>query len=241
MTTTGNTEYQDGMDYLKTQNEITVIDIPEQTREAKKEEKKRKHVNIFKQFFILKVYITAVVAYFSYLALNIIYSIFIQVVFSDEKIDSTNQQELESELKSKEVSLIIIVCVIGPIIEEFIFRGIIFKLINWFGKEVQKKFNVIGIIIRILAFVISSFIFAFGHFAFSFETLSKEIKSFPIYFMMGIIFALAYDHDGYILASILTHIITNTISVLILFYVIPQEKVAYIVLHNVARNCILGY
>jgi len=51
---------------------------------------------------------------------------------------------------------------------------------------------------------------------FSFEVLTKEIRSFPNYFIMGLFLAYAYNRDGYILASVLMHVINNTIAVILI-------------------------
>jgi len=222
---TNNTENQNDMDFLKAQNKITIIDIPEQVRkadkaeEAKKAERERinKHI-IFYQFTKRRVYTTALKAYLMYLACNICYAL----IFNRKSENSTNQEEIEDQFKkplsdSVLAYYIIVICILGPLIEEFIFRSFIFKLINWVGKKVQKKVKVIGIIIRILAFLISSFLFAFSHFSFSFEILTKEIRTFPSYFLMGLFFAYAYNRDGYILASVFTHMLNNVIATLCIY------------------------
>jgi len=61
------------MEFLKTQEDnVVVIDVSEQQKEveASEPENKKKHVNIFKQFLIPRVYITAVVAYIIYFVCN---------------------------------------------------------------------------------------------------------------------------------------------------------------------------
>ncbi|ORX60023.1 Abi-domain-containing protein [Piromyces finnis] len=147
-------------------------------------------------------------------------------------MESTNQKEIEQQLKENTIGIIISTCIIAPFIEEFIFRSVIFKIINWAGKKVQKNKKFIGIVIRILAFLISSFLFAFGHYNFDFKVLASEILSFSSYFFMGIALALAYDHDGYILASIFTHMLNNIIAVLIILYIDDDITNGSIIIKN---------
>ncbi|OUM57325.1 hypothetical protein PIROE2DRAFT_17731 [Piromyces sp. E2] len=198
-----------------TQNEMYFIDIPGQIPEPEiptKEEDKKRHINIFKQFLIPRVYKTAIIAFMIFFVINYVYDVTVVMVFGNTLQSSSNQQAVDTFLKSPSIKKMIYFCVIGPVIEEFIFRSIIFKVLHWIGKKVQEKNKFFGITIRILAFFISSFIFAFAHFNFNFKILRKERFNFPPYFMMGIIFAITYDLDGYLLASILTHVINNTVS-----------------------------
>jgi len=222
-----NKEEQNDMDFLKAQNNITIIDIPEQVKEADKAEEARiaererinKHI-IFYQFSKKRVYTTAIMAYLMSLAFKLVYTIIDNIIFDDKIENNSNQESIEGNLKKSGFVLaleIIDICIYAPLVEEFIFRSFIFKLINYGGKKVQKKVKVIGIIIRILAFLISSFIFAFAHFGYSFEVLANEIRTFPVYFIMGLLLAYAYNRDGYILASVLMHALNNAVAVLLIF------------------------
>jgi len=225
-------EEENGMEILRTQNEnVTVVDIPEPTQEANKtkEKDKNKHVPIYKQFFIKRVYTTAILAFFLYWIGNIAYRYMANLLFGGSDDNSTNQKLLVEKLTEIKTFYIIYVCVIAPIIEEFIFRSIIFKIINWIGKMVQKQNRVFGIIIRILAFLISSFIFAFGHFGFKFKILAAEILTFPPYFIMGLALAFAYNRDNYLLSSIFTHMINNILATLVIF-LIPKDDLGSIYL-----------
>jgi len=211
---------ENGMDYLRNQNEVAIIDIPEQLKETI-EKKSNKHVYIHKQFLIPRVYTTALLTYVVFFILNIACNIILNAIFGvADDYTSTNQDKLENNLTSKNKGTkffyIFYTCIGAPILEEFVFRSIIFKVINWSGKKVQEKLKFIGIIIRILAFLISSFLFAFAHFGLSFDVLIKEIRTFPSYFLMGLAFAFAYNRDNYILASILTHMLNNTVSTVLI-------------------------
>lgn len=76
---------------------------------------------------------------------------------------------------NKNIVLYITFLILSLIIDEFIFRGFIIKIINWKGKNVQEKdAKSIGIFIRILAFLISNFLFALSNFRFNFSPLSQR-------------------------------------------------------------------
>jgi membrane protease YdiL (CAAX protease family) len=89
-------------------------------------------------------------------------------------------------------------CIIAPILEEIIFRGIIFGLFA--------KIN------RILAYIVSSLAFALLHMDFSAHWIS-EAFGFAIYFLSALIFAFAYEKKG-ITASVPAHATNNIISFL---------------------------
>jgi len=214
-------------EFLKTQNEVTVIDIQDQA-ERTVEKNKYKHVYIHKQFLIPRVYTTAIMVYVIFIVCNIACNYILDAIFGPvEDNTSTNQDKLVEGLtgsKSVMIFFIVYTCIIAPLLEEFIFRSIIFKIINWAGKKVQEKQKFIGIIIRILAFLISSFLFAFAHFDLSFDVLIKEIRTFPSYFLMGLAFAFAYNRDNYLLASILTHSLNNIIANIAIFFLYSNSK-----------------
>jgi len=179
----------------------TVIDIPNENEERSpsKNKKEREHVNFFKQFLLPRVYITAVISVIVILAINIANGIILENIFNITT--NSNEEGLDELQKQNEIVMNIFICIIGPIFEELIFRRLIF----WF----IKKYSLV------LAYLISSFLFAFAHFDFNFSILISEIYFLPIYFIMGVGFAYTYDYDGYILASMLSHIFHNSIAVLI--------------------------
>ncbi|KAL6613270.1 Abi-domain-containing protein [Neocallimastix californiae] len=173
-----------------------VIDIPKENEEKRpsKDKKEREHVNFFKQFLLPRVYITALISAVVIISFSIIYSIILNKVLTD--VNNSNEEKLNETYEKYPVIAYVCICIIAPIFEELIFRGLIFGLI--------KKFSVV------LAYIVSSFLFAFAHFEFEFSTLISEIYYFPFYFITGVIFAYTYNYDGYLLASILSHILNNT-------------------------------
>jgi len=213
-------EDKKSMEFLKSQEEqVVVIDIPNQKseNETSETEKKKKHVNIFKQFLIPRVYYTAIVVYL----LSIVTRIFIYILLKlfnliDEDGKSLNEEGLEEDLAETNYSykLVLYIVLIGPILEELVFRLILFRGISIIGEKIGKNNKFIRRFIKFLAYLISSAVFAFGHFEFSFKVLISDFANFPIYFIMGIYLAIAYDYDGYFLAAVLTHILNNSISML---------------------------
>lgn len=96
---------------------------------------------------------------------------------------------------------IIVVSVIGPILEELIFRKIIFG-------EMNKRTNFL-----IAAFV-SSLIFALVH---------ADFTHLLVYFIMGLVFSFLYVQTKRIIVPIFAHVAMNSIVVLIQFTYQPAE------------------
>jgi len=216
-------EDKKSMEFLKSQEEqVVVIDIPNQKseNETSETEKKKKHVNIFKQFLIPRVYYTAIVVYLLSIVTNIIVSILLEVLnLNDEDGKSLNEEGLEEILAKTNYSYILVlyIVLIGPILEELVFRLILFRGISIIGEKIGKNNKFIRRFIKFLAYLISSAVFAFGHFEFSFKVLISDFANFPFYFIMGIYLAIAYDYDGYFLAAVLTHILNNSVATLLNF------------------------
>jgi membrane protease YdiL (CAAX protease family) len=213
-------ENKKSMENLKTQeDEEVVIDIPNQKNEIEisKPKKKKKHVNFFKQFLIPRVYYTAIVVYI----LSVLTNIFILGLLhlNDEDGDSLNTEGVKADLDKTNFGflLVLYIILIGPLIEELICRLLLFRGISIIGEKIGKNNKFIRRFIKLLAYIISSAFFAFGHFHFSFKVLLSDIVNFPSYFIMGIYLALAYDYDGYFLAALLTHILNNSVAILIMF------------------------
>lgn len=86
--------------------------------------------------------------------------------------------------------------IIGPIVEELVFRGF---AVVYFFKTSQK----------IWAGLITSALFALGH-------VINDLKSFPIYFAMGLVLFMAYAYRGSIKDSILVHALLNSFIALLM-------------------------
>lgn len=106
--------------------------------------------------------------------------------------ESENTQNLVSLIY--QVPLVIFVTsVIGPILEEIIFRKIIFG-------SLYKRFNFF------ISALISSVIFGLAH---------GELEHLLLYAAMGFTFAFLYAKTGRILVSIAAHVAMNTLVIII--------------------------
>ncbi|MBK5498895.1 CPBP family intramembrane glutamic endopeptidase [Peribacillus sp. TH14] len=118
------------------------------------------------------------------------------------KSESENTQNLISLIY--EVPMVIFVTsVIGPILEEILFRKIIFGSLN-------KRFNFF------ISALISSVIFGLAH---------GELEHLLLYSAMGFTFAFLYAKTGRILVSMVAHIAMNTLVIILqVFYRDDIEK-----------------
>lgn len=108
------------------------------------------------------------------------------------KSESENTQNLISLIY--EVPMVIFVTsVIGPILEEILFRKIIFGSLN-------KRFNFF------ISALISSVIFGLAH---------GELEHLLLYSAMGFTFAFLYAKTGRILVSMVAHIAMNTLVIIL--------------------------
>ncbi|GEN57758.1 peptidase [Halolactibacillus alkaliphilus] len=90
---------------------------------------------------------------------------------------------------------IIVVSVIGPILEELVFRKVIFG-------ELNKRTNFL------IAALISSLIFAVVH---------TDFTHLLVYFMMGLVFSFLYVQTKRIIVPIFAHVAMNSIVVMVQF------------------------
>ncbi|OUM66764.1 hypothetical protein PIROE2DRAFT_59196 [Piromyces sp. E2] len=156
--------------------------------------KEKLFLSFFKQFLLKRVYITGFLAFLSLFALNIIYSLLFGQFL--ENTTNSNEENIDKITKLYPVVMIFYACIMGPMVEEFVFRKLLFGFI--------KKYS------KILAYIVSCFLFAFAHFGFSFSILINEIWFFPDYFLAAVILAYTYDYDGYLLASMIAHMLYNS-------------------------------
>lgn len=110
---------------------------------------------------------------------------------------TTNDAHLNQVSQTGPIAYILAACVAAPMVEEIIFRGFIFEMIN----ELCARKH-IG---ATPAYIVSAGLFAVMH------APSNWVMAVP-YFLSGLIFAIAYDH-GSIHSSILVHIINNSLAI----------------------------
>jgi len=151
------------------------------------------------QFFLKKVYIVAICSFIFFQIATAISD----AIIKHFKLDSTNSnnKDLNDLSSSSIIGAFIIVGIIFPIGEELVFRKLIYGLVS--------------LLSNFLAYIISSFLFAFYHFEFSIDKLKEEIARFPLYLLAGVMFAFVYDYTGCILTSIIAHILNNSKTVIL--------------------------
>jgi membrane protease YdiL (CAAX protease family) len=94
------------------------------------------------------------------------------------------------------VAATLVVCLLGPITEEVVFRGLIFRLLR------DEGFVKPGIIV-------SSVLFAVIH-----GGVSDALMAFPV----GVALAWLYDQTGRLSAPLAAHILLNSLAVFRLLY-----------------------
>ncbi|MER2173068.1 MAG: type II CAAX endopeptidase family protein [Carnobacterium sp.] len=117
----------------------------------------------------------------------------IEILVLDIPVDSVNTQNILLIVNSYPIYMII-VSIMGPIMEEFVFRKVIFGFL----------YDITG---GIGAAVISSLIFAFMHFD----------GHILLYSAMAFVFCFLYSKTKNIATPIITHIIMNTVVILVNF------------------------
>ncbi|HDF3018593.1 TPA: CPBP family intramembrane metalloprotease [Staphylococcus aureus] len=132
-------------------------------------------------------------------ALVMIYQMVVSIVYT--QIFGTQQTSPNTErlivIARKIPLFIFFVSIVGPLLEEYVFRKVIFKVI--FGE----LFNAIKgnrIVAFAIATTVSSLIFALAH---------NDYKFIPIYFGMGVIFSLAYVWTKRLAVPIIIHMLQN--------------------------------
>ena len=120
--------------------------------------------------------------------------------------ESANQAGIETIMTVCPVPMILAVVVCAPIVEELIFRGIIFRSF--------RKINVY------LALFVSSFTFGFIHISSYVLSgdMSQWIQMLP-YMAMGFVFGLAYEKTKSISIPMYLHFINNLISVIAIMFI----------------------
>jgi len=159
------------------------------------------------QFFMKKVYIAAVGIFIVFQIFTTITQILIKYIQPDAS-NSTNK-DLNDFAGSSVIGAFIIAGIIFPVGEELIFRKLLFGILNHFS--------------TLLAFIVSSFVFAFYHFEFSIQKLKEEYIRFPIYLFAGLMFAYVYNDTGCILATMLGHILNNSYTVILSLLGVLQQ------------------
>lgn len=114
---------------------------------------------------------------------------------------SPNTQKIMAIARQLPIFILLISCV-GPILEEYVFRKILFG-------EIYNKIKGNRIIAFLIASIISSLLFALAH---------DDMKFILIYFGMGMLFSLAYVLTKRIAVPILIHMFQNGLVVIMQYF-----------------------
>lgn len=213
--------------------------------ESEEDDAKNKEPNFLKQFLIPRVYFIAISVFsISYFILpfasglnGFIYKNIslrnknfgrrIEPIFNSEYTEMDKEKSEELIYKYALIPLIYF-CVIGPFVEEFLYRWVIFGLIKKYGQKVKKDNKLKGNLIIAFAFIFSSILFSFGHFDILGENLYIEIIYFRTYFDIelftkSIIYAWVYSRYGYISITILVQILYNVVQTIFILYMFASD------------------
>ena len=120
---------------------------------------------------------------------------------------NANQSDIMELTTAYPTIMFFITVIIGPLCEEITYRVGLFELL--------KEKN------EIMAFIVSSLIFAFIHMSFIDTTLKAELTAFPIYLCIGLCLTYAYKKYG-LACSYVAHLSLNLISFLSIISQLPQ-------------------
>ncbi|MBR3920675.1 MAG: CPBP family intramembrane metalloprotease [Oscillospiraceae bacterium] len=116
--------------------------------------------------------------------------------------DSSNQQFIGEAIVQYGFLQIITACLLGPVVEEVFYRGILFEMLK--GKENS-------IIRNIIAVILTSFIFAFMHVSLFDFSVTDMVANIPI-LMLGLTLTTLRCKTDNILCSVIVHIGINVIA-----------------------------
>lgn len=124
-------------------------------------------------------------------------------LLKEKVLETTNQLTIIETLNSGDALMMIAsVVLLGPIVEELVFRKTFFSLFK----------N------KISAIIISSLVFGFIHLTGE-PSLKSALISLPAYFIPGLVFGyIYYKNDENILVPTITHILYNLISVILISF-----------------------
>lgn len=144
-------------------------------------------------------YVAGVSVGFLLLGFNIMYNSIVNLFYTTTTND--NQQIANSMVQSYPFLSFIILCFIGPIVEEFTYR--------------VGMFSFLARVHRALAYGVTIIVFALIHFNFfaTGDDMINELIHLPIYMFSGAVLCVLYDVMG-LSASLSAHTMNNILSIL---------------------------
>lgn len=169
---------------------------------------------LYTDFIKPKPYLKGVFYGFIIIIASVAYSSLVTLIMGPQD-SNQNQQAIQNVLVTYPVLNFVWVVICGPLVEEYIYR------IGLFGG--LRKVN------RILAYVVSGFVFGFIHFTIPYtesgavntEMLIIEFVNIPSYIISGLLFAYVYEKEGFATSGIahITNNLTSFIVTIIAHYV----------------------
>ncbi|MBU5292101.1 CPBP family intramembrane metalloprotease [Staphylococcus capitis] len=127
--------------------------------------------------------------------LVMVYQVIISLIYftiMGSQQTSPNTERLMAIAKKMPI-FIILISIVGPILEEFVFRKVFFG-------ELYNAIKANRVVSFLIASIVSSLVFALAH---------NDMKFIPMYFGMGMIFSLAYVFTKRIAVPIGIHMLQN--------------------------------
>lgn len=134
--------------------------------------------------------------------LSFVSNIIVMLLLGTGNEGSANQQLFENYLSGQPIAMFIQAVIFAPLLEELLFRGIIFRTLR------EKS--------KVYAHVISSLLFGFLHvYAGLFAGDMTQLIHMLPYALMGFAFGYAYEKKGTIFVPIIIHGLNNFIAILL--------------------------
>lgn len=156
----------------------------------------------FKERWLSHVIWTFSIGVILFYTLSIISNMILRFFLPDPNIMSSNQQLINQMLSSETIFMLILTVILAPVLEELLFRGIIFT--SLYEKNPW------------LAHFVSAFLFGFLHvYSAVFSGNLTQLLYVITYGSMGLAFSIAYEKRDTICVPILLHMTNNLIAVMI--------------------------
>lgn len=157
--------------------------------------------DLLKDYTKLKNIFGGVVGFLCLLGASVLYTTIISTFYDFSSND--NQNSIVAITKDFPFLSFLVFAIIGPIVEEFIYRVGLFNSVYRLNK-------------RWLAYLITGVIFGFIHFNFTSSDIVNELVNLPNYIISGLILSYVYENYSFAGSSI-AHILNNVVSLISVF------------------------
>lgn len=159
--------------------------------------------DLIKDYTKLKNIFGGVVGFLCLLGASVLYTTIISTFYDFSSND--NQNSIVAITKDFPFLSFLVFAIIGPIVEEFIYRVGLFNSVYRLNK-------------RWLAYLITGVIFGFIHFNFTSSDMINELVNLPNYIISGLILSYIYENYSFAGSSI-AHILNNVVSLISVFMI----------------------